>query len=77
MGRFLSVLNFFSFLLVCDQLDLALSASENSLTGNYSELSDKKRRSKEWCVSSVRVDWLISVRHSNLGDTINSDVLLN
>ena len=49
--------------------NLAPSLRENSAKGNDSELSDKNWRSKEWCVSSARADWLIAVCLSSLGDT--------
>ena len=54
---------------MCDRaISLAASASESSLKGNDCELTGKKWRSKEWYASSPRVDWLVAVCHSNLGD---------
>ena len=45
--------------------------SESSPIRNDSQLSNKTWRSKEWCVSSARADWLIATCHWNLGDMLN------
>ena len=47
---------------------------ESSPKGNDSELLDKIGGRNVVCISNVHVDWLIAVCHSNLSDTLITQV---
>ena len=70
MWRYPRVLNV--FLSSMCPINLTPLASVSSPKGNHSALTDKIGRPKEWCLSSLPADWLITVCHSHLGDTLLS-----